>query len=485
MSPPRIELVKVERHRWLLPIVIAHALVMFTWATLAHRHFGSDAYDLGAYDSGFFHLAKHGRVWNAVEGVPQWSLHFEGGLLFLWLPYRLIPSPLWLFALQSACCAAVAIPIESMVREITRDRTLALVCAAATILTPQLVLPEIADFHSMLVCALPMAVLVYGIERDRPKLIVCAALALLSLREQMGLVVAVGAFSWLARTQWTRRRVIAAVTLAIVAVGCFLAEVLWLIPAFGHATMFPYVRGYGRLGGEPGTALRFAIAHPLRFIGLCFEGKRSVYLLGMPSGAVVPALLSLRWFATGWPLLVAAPLLATQLLNDRSDLFRISSHYGAPVVPLVSGAAALFISRLFAQSVTLARALSWVWMGWTLISLTVLLSPYLVGPGCPIDPSFSGSSREHALRDAMTLIPPNAAVCAQSNLVPHLTHRDLIRSWPEQVERAEFIVLDTDSGTLREEMHLQLLVAARALRIDDRYRIRLDKAGVLVAEHIR
>ena len=64
-------------------------------------------------------------------------------------------------------------------RRITRDPLVGLLAAAAMLLTPQLLLAEINDFHPIVVCTLPMALIAWGIETDHRKTIALgAALAL-------------------------------------------------------------------------------------------------------------------------------------------------------------------------------------------------------------------------------------------------------------------------------------------------------------------
>src|SRR5262249_10190685 len=153
------------------------------------------------------------------------------GLLWLWLPYRIWPSPLWLLGLQSATSAAAAIPIEALARHVTGSPKSALVCAGALLLTPQLLNAEIYDFHSLTLCALPMALMVWAIERDRVAGVAIAAALALSLREQMGLAVAGAGLAWAMRHGWRERGLHAAV-LGTVGLSVFLLEVLWAIPAF-------------------------------------------------------------------------------------------------------------------------------------------------------------------------------------------------------------------------------------------------------------
>jgi uncharacterized membrane protein len=470
------------RHRWVVPMVATHAFVMVLWSILRHAHFGSASYDLGAYENVFWHLGQRGSLWNSVERVHQWSNHVEVGLLWLWLPYNIAPSPIWLFLVQQISAAAAALPVESIVRTATGDRKLALVAALATLLTPQLLLAEIYDFHSITVCAFPMALLALGVERDSPKQIAFGAGLAMALREQMGLAVAGAALAWVIRQGWGKRWR-SALLLGAAGVGVFLAEVLWIIPSFTDRGIFRYAEHYGRLGGSPASALQFAFAHPLRFLALPFEGGRVLYLVLLASGTLPLLVLSLRSpRRCAWPLLIAMPLLAVQLFNDRPVVWNIHYQYGAAVVPLLCAAAALTLSDEKAIPSAWRRRAGLLWLSGTSIVACAAVLVKLYGDGRPIDPDFPSSDRARALERAVSSVPADASVSALDRISPHLAHRHVIHSWPDGESEDRYVVLER--GGMREEPEQQQLVEAgiRRLRNDPSFVVRFDEAGVFVAE---
>ena len=474
----------ISRHPLVVPIVVAHATVMLLWSILRHQHFGSHAFDLGAYENVFWNLAHRGTLWNSIEHSHQWSNHLEVGLLWLWLPFRYVPSPVWLFLLQQISCAACALPIEAIARHGTGDRRLGLVVALATLVSPQLLLAESYDFHSITVCAFPLALLAWGVASDSPKRMLVGALLAMSLREQMGLAFAAAAIAWLVCHGWQKRWPLAA---AFVGLGIvvFLAEVLWLIPHYAGGGTFRYTTQYGRLGGSPAAALSFALHHPLRFLLLPFEGKRVLYLLVLCSGAIpllVAAFRSAR--SAAWPLLIAAPLLLIQLLNDRSSLWSVHTQYGAPVVPLLAACAALALSNARCIAPPLRFWFAGVWLSATAIVASVPLSEKIYGNGRPFDPEFYASGRAAALDRMLTLVPAEVPVSALSRISPHLAHRPEIHRWPDGEAHDQFVVLQVAGlGSDVEELQASQAAAAR-LREDPNFRIRLDEAGVLLFERV-
>lgn len=458
-------------------VVALHFLVMFAFSAFRHRHYGSHAYDLGAYHQIFWNWAYRGSLWNEVERMHQWSAHLELGLLPLWLPYRIVATPLWLFALQSGACALAAVAVERLARRATGDRRLALAAAAATLLTPQLLFAQIYDFHSITVCVLPMAFLAHAVAEKRRLQLWVAALFALSLREQMGLAVIAAAGAWLwvhGRSSWRT-----ATALGVIGAGVFLAEVLWIIPSFADGGPFRYAARYGRLGGSPEAAVSFLLQHPLRFLALPFEGARPLYLLKLGAGALPLLLLSFGSLRRAWPLLIAAPLLAVQLYADDEPVWNLRYHYGAPVVPLLAAAAVLSLGWVHRRSARWAFVLAMVWVGTNATVAAIRMAQFATEPGGPLDLSVPGSPRDRALRRAMALVPKEASVSAQDGLVPHLAERERIHQWPDGEWEDDFILLDAQ-GIPGETPQEPITQAIERLRSDERFEPLLDEEGVLL-----
>jgi hypothetical protein len=267
--------------------------------------------------------------------------------------------------------------------------------------------------------------------------------------------------------------------LAGVGLAVFLVEVLIVIPWFGSDAGggFRYLSRFSRLGSSPGAALAFAVAHPFRFLALPFEGGRVTYLFGLLSGLLPGVLLALRSMRTLWPLVIAAPLLAVQLYSDLA--WQLNSQYGAPVLPSLAVAAGFGLALRVRP--ILRRALAYAtWIG-VAVHAVILVGPEAAfRPGGPFDFAFQGSPRAHALARAVALVPRDAAISAQDPITPHL-ETGTLHVWPFCEEEDEFIALDIggrapffDAETIR--------AAEERLRGDPDYLVRLDEAGVLLAE---
>lgn len=481
-----------RRHRAVLPLALAHAIALFAWGALRHAAYGSRAYDLGAYHQVFYNLSR-GSAFNEIEQFHQWSAHLEIGLVWLALPYRLAPSPLWLLAAQAAACAAAALPVDRLARRVTGDAAIGLFAAAATLLTPQLLFAEHYDFHSITLCALPVAWIALAIEEDRALLLIAWLLVATSIREQMALLAPSAAIALLLRHGATRRRATFAGAAAALGLAVFALEVLVVIPSFNEAgtTGFRYAKHYRRLGESPREIVRFALTRPLTTLRLALEGGRAAYLLELACGGVLPVLFGAvySYRRSGrvtellgalrlslWPLVVATPMLAIQLLSAHPPTFSIHFQYGAPLVPLVAASAIHGAAQIERARGGGARLGVRAWLAAQAIASLLLFVPEAWDRGGPLDLSFHLSPRAPALARATAAVPVGAHVSAQDAATPHLTGR--VRRWPEDADRAAYVLLDERGDPLASPEAIR--AAASALRGARGGRVLVDEAGVLL-----
>jgi uncharacterized membrane protein len=483
-SPGRRPPAGPPRHPLLLPLAAAYALVLFASLLFRHRHFGSPTLELGAYHSVLYNFAFHGTPWNSIERAHQWSTHIEPALVLLAPLYRISPSPIWLWLAESLACAAAALPADALARRVTGDAVIGVIVAAATLLAPQLVLGQLADFHVLALCALPVAVMAWAVEVDSSRGLALGALGAMALREQMGFVVALAALLWIVRQG--RRRAIPAVALALLATSVAALEIFVIIPAMGSGQAAHVSLSYGNLGGTtPDEVVRSAAKDPVMVVRTLLNPLRARYVLEVLSGAGPLALLALRSLRrAAWPLVVALPQLLIQLLSSSWTKWDIGHPYGMPLVPLISVAAVLALALVPTDRHVEARRL--VATGWLALSLVHLAGklPLPVGAGRPLDPGFAASPRAAALARAIAAVPAEASVSAQDDVVPHLAARSEIHLWPDGRHTDEYILLDVD-GIARNVQNRAFIVATtRQLRVDPEFEVVVDEAGVILAKRL-
>jgi uncharacterized membrane protein len=472
------------RHPALLPIAGLYAALLFAGAYFRHEHFGSTTFELGAYHSVLWNVAYRGSPWNSLERVHQWSNHLEVGLAILAPLYRLAPSPVWLWLLESVSCAAAALPIDALARRISGDAVIGLLAAVAMLLAPGMVLGQLADFHVLALCTLPVAVMAWAIEVDSSRALALGAAWAMALREQMGIIVAAAAILWLLRHG--KRRAPPAAVLAVLATLVSLLEIFVIIPAFGSGQSFHYVAHYAHLGAGADEAVRTAADAPGGVLATIFDMRRGRYVAELLSGAAPLAFLAMRSLRrSAWPLLLAVPGLALQLVASSPRKFDLHFPYGMPVVPLVAAAAVLALVFVPTDKWRDARRLAVTgWLALTLLHLAGKLQ-WPVGQGRPIDHEFAGSPRAAALAKAIAAVPPDASISAQDDVVPHVAARSEVHVWPDGRNTDDYILLDSEGPTDNIRNPSGLISRVRALRADPGFEIVVDSAGVLLAKRIQ
>ena len=474
-----------ERHPLVIPLAVVYAVAIFAWCFQRHRHFGSSAFELGAYHSVLWNVAFRGTAWNSLERAHQWSTHLELGLVPLVPLYRIFPTPAWLWLAEGAACGAAALPLDALARRVTHDRVVGLLAAAAMLLTPQLVLGQVADFQPIALAILPVAILAWAIEADSSRGIVLGSIGAIVLREQLGAVVAVAAAVWVLRQGV--RRAPPALALALTAVAVSAVEIFYVIPSFGSEESMHYAAQYGNLAaGAP---------RPVRLVASLFSEGRLTYVVGLVSGAFPLVVLSLRSLRrSAWPLALAVPPLAVQLLSADSRKWDLEYPYGVPVVAALAAAAVLALRFLPAapydplaeddeHPLDARRIAAAAWLGMVVIHLASVL-PSPAGPGRALDPTFSHSLRAAALKQAVALVPADASIAAQDDVVPHVAERLEIHRWPDGMDTDDYVLLDLEGNAPNVRSRSNLVSAGRLLRADPKFEVLVDQAGVILAKRI-
>jgi uncharacterized membrane protein len=201
----------------------------------------------------------------------------------------------------------------------------------------------------------------------------------------------------------------------------FVAVTQLLIPAFSGGAVF-YESFYGDLGSGPVDLARTAFTNPGAVSGTLIAHDFFGYLRDLLAPyAFLPLLSPL-------PLLIGLPQVLANLLTAVEWTQNLRVHYAA--MPLAATSLALVegFARLKRESIrrfalgavaamSLATAVAWGTL------------PFGVEYDRGIWP-IHGNDRRSLLEAAVALPGPDDSVTATYNLTPHLTHRQLIYTWP-------------------------------------------------------
>jgi uncharacterized membrane protein len=403
------------------------ATVFVNEALARHRAFESNAYDLGFFDQIVWNTSEGRFFQTSFVGYNFLGQHFDPVLVLFAAAYRLGGNIEFLVVAQAVAVAFAALPLFLAARHISGSQAMAAICSVAFLLSAQIHEAVRFDFHSETAVFLFLFLGVYFLAAQRPLAACIAVLPLLSLKEDMALVVLVfAAFAW---HRGHRRH---AAWLAGAAAVWLIATV-FVVMRLLHDGDSDLTRRYTYLWAGSGTvdlaplAAARAVEHFGSFTLSGFAGLvSSLAFLPLLSPAAVIA---------------AAPLVLVNGLSDHPEQSRLQLHYGVPALAVLWLATLLALERLrrgYGEHAKL-HFLPALAAGLLLVGALhgfVTASPFSPGQSSPEVPQ----SQRNALKDALRLIPTDASVSAQSSILPHVSQRRQVYEFPD-VRQAEYIVV--------------------------------------------
>ncbi len=464
-------------------LVVLWACLVGGMAILKHLSFNSSAYDLGIFDQMIWNSA-HGRLFEnflTPDSPSRLGHHFSPLLLVLVPLYWIYADPISLLAVQALLLALAGLPIFWLARDLLHNNTVALAVLLAYLLHPATSWVALFDFHELALAAPLISTALYLLFRQRYWFF-CIALALLFLvKEDMGLVgVGMGIFILL----YQRRR--------LLGLGVAVAGLLWtliliryVIPSFRPSGEYLYDILYTLPGSKPQDIITTILSHPVDFVKEMVAPNKELYTEQMFAALGALPLL-------GWPaLLISMPSFFTILLATLLPPEIIRYQYSATLLPSLLTATVLALrwlrERFNALWPTMRPSVS------VFVVTSAALGAYFYGP-LPMARKFeprlySPAPRLEAAQQMIEQIPPEASVVAQSDLVPHLSHRRLIQVFDnaDPALRPDYYFLDTASDAIRwplpqhqDDLYLK---AISRVTTDPDYQLVANREGFMLFQH--
>jgi len=472
--PVRLSNVIRRTHSW-LPWSIAIAAFVgyaafFTYFTLGnHRHLQTSCFDLGL---------ETNLVWGAMHGAPLFKSTPLGGSMmhgafhqtyfaFVMGPlFLLYPKAEFLLVLQSILIGASVIPLFLLARR-RLGAWLAAFISVLYVLYPPLHGSNLYDFHYTPLSTFFLLMTVYWVEVKRNWLALLTGLTCLTLREDVGLLLAVfGAYFLL-----EGRRIRPALVMTTLGLTCFLVLKFGIMPRFlgGHES---FVNQYMKLAPEHdrtfGGVLKTIIANPGFTMSTLVTEPKLVYALKIFAPVLfLPLLRSRAW------LLFGPGLFFTLLSTDYASLLMLSFQYTAYWNPFVFFGLVICLEHVLRQprpsmmvDSELHRALPYV----AALIFTMLPLSYRYGVVLQQNTAYGAweklsfgdtpttQKRYADLRSLLERIPQDAKVTASEFLVPHIAGRDAAYGLRNDVLDSEYILVQR---TLRSDERPRLTDVVR------------------------
>ena len=447
------------RHLMLLMVTVYFCTFAFL-SVSKHDSFRTHAQDLGTMDQATWNTSR-GRI---LEFTPLLSLPsgpsrpdnrlIGGKLELIFLPlavlYWLWADPRLLLILQTLFLAWGAIPLYEIARDRLKDGVAAFLISAAYLAYLPLHYVNMHDFHApVLMVPFLFYVFLFSTRQQWGRYYFFLLLAFLC-RVDAALIALVLGF-YLFAFQGQRRHGLWTAFLSLA----------WL--AFDFGLVAPLVESrYG-----PGTNDLI----PQRF-GSFGEGALSVgwSILSHP-GAVMVTLADREKVQTLFDLLAplgflplarpdilipALPVVLLNLLAESPWQGTIYAHYFAPAIPFLAVAAVYGLDnltrwareglRIFHHETLESAAVPCGLALFALINALLVayfLSPFPPGQFFHLANYRQVTAHERVLREIMDTLPAEAKISAQSDLLPHLSHRPVIYLFPI-VADAQYVLVDLD-----------------------------------------
>lgn len=442
-------------------LALAFAAFFIVDQSLLHAAFATHAEDLGIMDQALWNTTNpHGRFLhqticdpigdtNCLGDVSRTAIHFEPILLLISPIYAALASPLTLLVIQALIVAAGAFPAYWIASRRLRSPLAGVAFAALYLAFPALQSAVASDFHAVtLSAAFVMFALYFMLARNNLGLWIACLLAMATKEEVPLLVMMIGLSVALLQRRWRLGLGLAGVALAYLGLAEF---VIHLSSPLGHSST---TLRYSYLTHTSPQAI---LQHYL------FAHDRIDYLRKLLSPTAYLALLS------PLTLLIAAPELAINMLSADPLMHSGNYQYNADIVPVIVFAAIESVALLGAVAtwagnhvVGLGGRRRVALPGWEgpRIALTfariVMAAAVLLALGVSFhEVRRSGATpltwgfhwprvTEHAqlANTFVAMIPPDASVSAQSDLVPHLSQRRFVYLFPDHAADAEYVLLD-------------------------------------------
>ncbi len=443
--------------RTLIAAVVAALIVgnmaLYSWlAILRHNTFGSSAMDLGYTDQ---------VLWNTLRGRPfQFSTYENAPIdlplekfrrtdnllgyhveLVLWpisLLYLVYESPITLLVLQAVVIALGAWPAFLLARRHLRSDLAGAAFAVAYLLAPPLQGALLSDFHAVSMCASLLLAALYFAESRRLRYLVGAAIVAMLCKEEISaLVFMMGLYVSLGLQE---RR--AGILLSLMGIVWFAICTRIILPYFNGLPISPFLQRLAVFGPTLKDSILRALQAPSLVLRWLIRPETVSYLGGLLACGGFMSLLAPQVLG------LALPVLALNVFSNWSWTYSLGAHYSASIVPFVI-VSAIYGTGFLARRLEDWRVAPYKWAvvclaGWVLV--VSLIHHHEIGVS-PIARTFYPpkiDAHDRLAEQFLSLIPPEAAVSAQSNLYPHVSHRQKAYFFPA-VNDADYVFLDVTS----------------------------------------
>lgn len=384
--------------------------------------------DLAILNQAFWTTVKYGDFfYNSLEGCSHFFVHFSP-IFFSLIPiYSLFPVPQTLLIAQSILLSLGAVPIYLCGREILGRRVGCLI-GTLYLLYPSLHGVNLYDFHEVAFIPFLLGMAVFGLTTEKKSLMLFFAFLSLLVKEDISLIIMmmgiIGLYKTRSKPFNERWQYIALIIMGLSTLLFFYAVIRPLFSSAGIATQYNFLAQYADPIGNFSSNNEYRVA----------------YLLQTFSPLIFLPLFSPLNFA------ISIPALCELLLPYPRFYFNIHSHYSASLIPIlfismIYGLYALKSTRFIRRHNLYVAILFFMTISSIFCSIWYSPAGYQIKIIQNMD-SFPLDEHREYLNQVLSVIPENASVSTQWNLLPLLSNRRELQL--DDIEKSDVIVIDDE-----------------------------------------
>jgi uncharacterized membrane protein len=476
--------------RWLRPetalgtMIVLYGIVFIRLTWMQQSHYGTFDYDMGVFDQEIWLAAHHLNPFITIRGLNMWANHVNP-IIYLLVPfYWLGAGPHFLYLVQTLAFALSSIPLWLLARDRFGDPWLALTVPVAWLLYPAVEWMTKWPFQPEYLGVPGLLFAYWFADRGRWRWYGLCVVLVLATKEDAALpMIALGI---LLAFRHHRR---AGLLTAAGALAWFLLCVEVIIPSASPTAAPFFAYQFSSLGNSMGQILYNAVRHPSRILSPAFSQDRYQYY----SQLLVPvAGIALLAPAT---LFLAIPTLLVNVTDNQGYTHDIKYQYGAFV------AAGIFLAVVEAVGRVRHLGLRRLMLG--MVCACALASNVAWSPSRLNNQLYhsgiwalTSDAQMGTLDQMVHMVPAGAGVSATFNVVPHLSHRDQIYTFPnpwmrsyygtsateppEYPSSVQYLVVVTTGISPANQLELQSLT-----KPGGPFRIVLDQNEAVLAKRVR
>jgi uncharacterized membrane protein len=475
LSPPRAGPITA-----LGAMMVAYVAVFGTLTYQQQSNYGTYGFDQGIYDQGIWLVSQFRNPFVTIRGLDYFGHHVNIITLLFVPAYWLGAGPHFLYAAETVCLAAGAIPIWLLGRDRLKSSWMPLGLCAAYLLYPAVEWMNWWDFHPDALIITPLMFAYWLATKQRWGWFWFSVAITLSCKEDAGLAVfALGICLLLKHRQRARGLVT-----AIVGGAWFLICTKLIIPfANGGGGPF-YVDRFTVLGSSIFSIMGNFVFHPSRWVKLVIARSRWTYYAQVFWPVALLALLE------PLVLLIAVPQLLVNTISGSG--YSRNIHYAFLTAIVTAG---VFLATVEACGKRRTVAGRGIMVG--LVMSAAIASNVIWSPS-PISVNFhkgywvQPKPQDQAINEAISIVPANASVSATYNIDDHMTHRVSIYEYPNpwvvtfwgiddakppDPSKVDWLVLDTRVTGKQTVLYKTL--------IKTQFKVVFNEEGILVLHRVR